>query len=187
MSIVDLVAFPADLLPDVLKRQVLFWQREQWPSDFTEPQEGRDWINHPHHHPTHFLLLTDGRLVSHVGVVWKDLEHAGETYRTYGLSGVLTVPEFRREGHGRRLVDAATAHIWESDADIGLFMCPPHRREFYKASGWIPMDQTVLLGGPKSAPYPSEELTMMGFFSEKGQRGRPAFEGQTIVFDDDLW
>ncbi len=183
----ELVVCPGEVLPADLKQQVLVCQRIQWPSSFTGPHRQRDWINHPHHHPTHFLLVDDGMVVSHVGVVWKVLEHAGEAYTTYGLSGVLTAPAFRRQGHGRRLVDAASEHIRRSDADIGLFMCPPNRRAFYAASGWIPMERTALLGGPRSTPYPSQELTMMDFFSEKGRRGRPTFEGRPIYFDDDLW
>ncbi len=187
LTMVELMTFPGEVLPADLKRQVLTCQRVQWPSGFVGQDRERDWIIRPHHHPTHFLLVKDGVLMSHVGVVWKVLQHEGETYTTYGLSGVLTVPAFRRQGHGRTLVDAATEHIRRSEADIGLFMCPPNRRAFYAASGWIPMDQTTLLGGPRSAPYPSGELTMMDFFSEKGKRGRSAFEGQCIYFDDDLW
>ncbi len=49
------------------------------------------------------------------------------------------------------------------------------------------MERTVLLGGPRSNPYRSEEVTMMRFFSEKGTQGRPTFESMPIYFDGDLW
>jgi aminoglycoside 2'-N-acetyltransferase I len=100
---------------------------------------------------------------------------------------VLTNPAYRGRGHGRRVVAAATALIRRSDADIGLFKCPPERKNFYAAHGWIPMERVVLLGGPRSAPYPTEELVMMDFYSEKGKRGRAAFESIPIFFDDHLW
>ncbi len=46
------------------------------------------------------------------------------------------------------------------------------------------MEGTVLLGGPPAAPYPSEELMMTGFFSEKGKRSRAAFACMPFSFND---
>lgn len=147
----------------------------------------RDWIHRPEQHPAHFVLVENGVLISYAGVLWKELEHAGAVYKTYGLSGMLTYPAFVRRGYGSRVVAAATAYIRGSDADVGLFTCAPHLKDFYSASGWIPMEGAVLLDGPRSASYPSDELVMMGFFSEKGTRGRSAFASMPIYFDDDLW
>ena len=183
----QLVTFPDEELPAAIKCQVLSFHRIQWPEGYVGVNRLRDWVQHPRFHPTHFALVEDGVLISYACGVWKHLEHAGEVYKTYGLSGVLTYPAFRRQGHGRQLVDAATAYIGRGDADIGLFTCAPSLSGFYAGSGWIPMARTVLLGGPKCAPYPSEELSMMAFFSEKGNRGRTVFESLPIHFDDDLW
>jgi GNAT superfamily N-acetyltransferase len=183
----ELQTFADDELPAELKCQILCAHRIEWPGGYVGENRLRDWVQRPRFHPRHFLLVERGILVSYVGVVWKLLEHGGETYKTYGLSGVYTYPAFRREGHGRRLVDAATAFIRTSDADIGLFMCKPRNVRFYAAAGWIPMPRTALFGGPRSAPYPSGEVTLTGFFSEKGKRGRVSFETGPIFFDDDLW
>jgi GNAT superfamily N-acetyltransferase len=185
--VVELVSYAGEELPAALKCQVLWFQRIASTEGFVGENRLRDWIHHPGQHPTHFVLVDDGVLISYTGVLWKDLEHAGEVYKTYGLSGVLTYPAFRRQGYGSRVVSAATAHIRESDADVGLFTCAQRLKSFYAASGWIPMEGVVLLGGPRSAPYPSEDLTMMGFFSEKGKRGRSAFASMPISFDDDPW
>ncbi len=184
---VEPLTFSDGELPADLTCQVLSFQRMQWPAGFMGANRLRDWIHHSKHHPTHFVFAEKGVLISYVGVAWKDLEHDGETYKTYGLSGVLTYPAFRRQGYGRRLVDAATAYIRQSDADIGLFTCAPGLERFYGVSGWIPMERSALLGGPRSAPYRCEEPTMMGFFSEKGKRGRATFESMPIYFDDDPW
>lgn len=184
---VELVTYTGEELPADLKCQVLSFQRSQWPEGFVGVNRLRKWIHLPEQHPTHFVLVEDGVLIGYAGVLWKYLQHAGEVYKTYGISGVLTYPAFRRQGYGSRVVAAATAHIRGSDADIGLFTCAPHLKDFYSASGWIPREGAVLLGGPRAAPYPSEELTMMGFFSEKGKRGRSVFASMPIYFDGDLW
>ena len=183
----ELVSFPDEHLPGEFKRQILSMHSAEWPEGYVGEFQGRVWIQRPRFHPVHFVLVEGGAVVSYVGVVWKRLDHAGEVYKTFGLSGVVTNPASRRQGHGRRLVEIATASIERSDADIGLFTCAPELKEFYAASGWLPMAASGLFGGPRSAPYPSEELTMMRFFSEKGKRGQAKFESEPIFFDDDLW
>lgn len=183
----ELLTCAGEALPPDLKCQVLSFQRIQWPGGFAGVNRLRDWIHHAEQHPTHFVLVENGVLISYAGVLWKYLEHAGEVHKTYGLSGVLTYPAFGRQGYGSRVVTAATAHIRESDADVGLFTCDAHLKDFYSAIGWIPMARAVLLGGPRSAPHLNEELVMMGFFSKKGKRGRSAFASMPIYFDDDLW
>ncbi len=184
---VELLSYTGKELPANLKCQVLSFQRIQWPEGFVEENRRRDWIHHAEQHPTHFVLVENGVLISYAGVLWKYLEHAGELHKTYGLSGVLTYPAFGRQGYGSGVVAAATAYIRGSDADVGLFTCAHHLKDFYMASKWNPMEGAVLLGGPSSAPYPNEDLVMMGFFSAKGKCGRSAFASMPIYFDDDLW
>jgi aminoglycoside 2'-N-acetyltransferase I len=183
----ELVRYADNQLPGAFRSQILALHRGEWPEGYSGAFHGRDWIQRPWFHPTHWVLLKNGVVVSYVGVTWKYVVHADEQFKTYGLSGVVTHPAFRRQGHGRRLVDAATESIARGDADIGLFTCAPALMDFYAASGWLPLPETMLFGGPRSAPYASDELTMMGFFSEKGKRGRAKFESAPIFFDDDLW
>jgi GNAT superfamily N-acetyltransferase len=182
-----IMTFRDDELPGDLRCQILSFHRLVWPEDFTGEDRLRHWIQPARYHPFHVAIVDAGVLVSYAGVMWKDLEHAGQTYRTYGLSGVLTYPMFRRQGYGRQVVEAATAVIRASDADIGLFVCLPHLINFYAASGWIPMPQAVLRSGPKSLAQPTQEQVMMGFFSPRGKRARPSFTSLPIDFDDVLW
>jgi GNAT superfamily N-acetyltransferase len=181
------MTFQDEELPAELKCQILSFQRLVWPEDFTGEDRLRDWIQPARFHPVHVVIVAESVLVSYSGVVWKDLEHAGQVFRTYGLSGVLTYPMFRGQGYGRQVVEAATAIIRASDADIGLFICLPHLSRFYAASGWIPMEQAVLRSGAKPIARPTEERVMMGFFSPKGKRARSTFASVPIDFDDALW
>lgn len=175
--------FPADLKCQVLSfLRVVFWE------GFTGENRLRDWITAERYHPLHFVLVENGLVVSHTEVVWKYLEHAGQTYKTYGLTGVLTFPSFRHEGHGLQVVRAASDWIAASDADIGMFHCDPALQGFYARCGWIPMAGAVTLTGPRENPNVSSERMMMQFFTEKGRQGQERFERLPVYFDeDDTW
>ena len=184
----ELLTFADDELPSGFRCQILSAHRIEWPGNYAGEHRLRDWVQRPWFRPVHLVIAEGGVLIAYAGVARKALEHAGETYNTYGLSGVYTYPAFRRQGYGRRVVDAATDLIRASDADVGLFICAPELAGFYAASGWELMAGTELYGGPKAAPWREEEdVVMMGFVSEKGKRDRTRFEASPIYFDDDLW
>src|SRR5215207_157826 len=143
----ELLVFADDALPSELKCQVLAAHRIEWPGNYAGENRPRDWIQRPWFHPVHLVLAEGGVLIAYAGVAGKLLEHAGETYKAYGLSGVYTYSAFRRQGHGRRVVDAATARIRASDGDIGLFVCDPELADFYAASGWEPLELLLSLRG----------------------------------------
>jgi len=91
-------------LPEPFKWQVLDFLRIVWSDGFEGKNSTRDWITKSSHHPLHFVLIeSNNLLVSYVGVVWKYLEHAGEAYKMYGLSGVFTYPQFRGQHYGLNL------------------------------------------------------------------------------------
>jgi len=184
---IELRFYPSEDLPPDLKWQILSFLRATWPEGFDGELRLRDWISPPADHPSHVVLVENGLLISHAEVVWKYLDHAGETYKAYGLSGVFTYPGLRGQGYGRQVVDAGTKIIRASDADIGIFHCAPSLEPFYAKSGWIPMPGTTTWVGPKSAPVVGDELLMMLFLSEKGWRGRPAFERELFYFGEYTW
>ena len=183
----ELRFYSSEDLPLDLKWQILSFLRITWADGFVGENRLRAWISPPTDHPSHVVLVENGLLISHAEVVWKCLDHAGETYKAYGLTGVLTYPSFRGQGYGRQVVDAGTKIIQASDADIGIFHCAPSLGPFYAAGGWIPMAGVTSWVGPKSAPVVSDELMMMLFLSEKGQRGRPAFEHEPLYFGEYTW
>jgi GNAT superfamily N-acetyltransferase len=140
-----------------------------------------------------FSLVVDGQLASHLSVPRKTIEHCGETYKAYGLSGVLTVPAFRGKGYGERVVRAATAFMEEDGADVGLFTCDPPLRTFYERCGWTVLEGAWLVGGTRARPFPSDTLgkiTFARFFSDRAQARRNDFMGAAIwleLGEDDLW
>ena len=78
-------------------------------------------------------------LISHADVSQHVITHKGKRYLLYGIGEVMTLPTFQREGYGRRVVEAATASIHNSDADIGMLFTAPELEAFYSISGWTPL------------------------------------------------
>lgn len=179
--------FPAAELPPTLQDQILTFLRLTWPEGFVEDDQGRDWLSHQENHPIHLVLVDDSCLISHAEVVWKYLEHAGATFKAYGLAGVFTHPACREQGYGRQIVEAGTAYIKTSDADIGMLWCAPSLKRFYARSGWVSMEKSETLIGPKEAPIIYRLLLMMLFLSQKGQHGKASFENEPIYFGLKAW
>lgn len=184
----ELLCYAQSDLPVEYACQVLSFLRVHWPGGFTGENRLRSWITRAEDHPVSYLLVEAGLVISHAQVVWKSLDHAGETYKAYGITGVLTFPSFRDQGYGLRVVQAATDAIARSDADVGMFFCDPGLADFYARCGWLPMPDTITWLGPRDGLVASDELLMMQFFSEKGRRGRAAFERGPVYFQTyDTW
>ena len=123
--------FTSQDLPPEFKCQILSFLRITFPEGFVGENRLRDWITKDYEHTIHIVLVEQGIMIRHTEVKWKYLEHAGEIYKVFSLSGVLTYPAFREQGYGRRIVEAGTAYIASADADIGMFHCAPHLKNFY--------------------------------------------------------
>lgn len=179
--------YPITELSLPLKCQILSFLRMTWPEGSFSQNQMREWVSHQENHPLHIILVDDGFLISHAQVVWKYLTHAGATYKAYGLAGVFTQPAWRERGYGRQVVNAGTAYIKSSDADIGMLWCAPCLKGFYAASGWLGMEHSKTLIGSPEAPLVYDLLLMILFLSPKGQTGRSSFENEPIYFGADAW
>ena len=183
----QLLRFASQDLPPDIKCQILSFLRIQWPEGFMGENLYRDWISRPEYQPVHFILVEQGILIAHTEVLRKDLPHAGETYRVIGLSGVFTYPAFRRQGYGRHIAEAGTQYIDASDADAGIFHCDSYLVGFYSACGWTPLLNARTYVTTKDGYVLSDEVMIMRFLSEKGKRGRAAFETEPVYFGESTW
>jgi GNAT superfamily N-acetyltransferase len=175
-------------LPDKYKWQILSFLRLNWPDGFTGENEERDWINNPIDESMHVIISTEKDvLISYCGVVHKNLEHNGINYVCYGMTGVMCYPPYRGKGYGKMVVEKATEILQQSDADIGMFHCDSDLCEFYKKSGWEPVEVAVTLVGDKNKPEKSEELMMMLFLSDKAKAHKKDFETIPLYFGEDTW
>lgn len=168
----QLLCYPEAEVPEPLRRQVLRLRAQAWPPD------GAD-LHDPALRPLSMLLVYDGVLRSALDVLSTSIVHHGSTYEVSGLSTVVTDLAYRGAGHGRRLVAAAKALIAGSGADLGLFTCDHPLQPFYESGGWTALTDTVLVGGTREDPFPSDQfdkVTMAAFFSEPAVANAGQFE-----------
>ena len=180
-------------LPSWVKWQLLAFMRIEWTGGYVGARQFRDevWPEGEADNTVHFVLEEREFVISQAGVVWKTVRHEDVTYEAGGLTGVLTFPDFRSQGNGTRVVEAATNYIADAGADIGLTTSDPELRAFYARAGWTPLPNTTVLCGDVTSPATVDELVLMLFLSEKGsekgRRGRESFEGRQVYVGANTW
>jgi GNAT superfamily N-acetyltransferase len=181
------LVYPEIILPSIWQGQIFSFLRLSWPEGFYDYSPSPPGLTHSANHPCHFILADRSCLISHAQVVWKYLKHEGQVFRAYGLAGVFTRPKYRSHGYGHQIVQAATAYICRSEADVALLWCEPALKKFYARSGWLAQEKAVTLVGPPDAPHRYPLLLLMLFVSPHGQAHQPAFAAAPIYFGREAW
>ncbi len=173
-------------VPSEIACQIASFVRLVWLADMKG--DDRFWkLDDPTGLRQYFVIAERGVLISHANVIPRTITHAGESYLLYGLGGVFTYPAFRGEGYGQQVVDAATAYIRSSAADIGMLFCDPARWDFYGRSGWTRLEAEILVGAVDQPQPFTEEPAMMIYNSARAQAHRGDFEGGSIYVGEDTW
>lgn len=188
---IRIVSFPEAEVSRELRAQVLALRHQAWPNLET-PEPG--WAHDPLLRPLSMMLVDDRRVISALDVLSKELTHRGQRYAAGGLSTVVTDEALRGKGFGQRLVEAARDVIATSGADLGIFTCDFPLQAFYERAGWQVLPGTVLVGGTRAVPFPSdqfEKVTMARFFSARARRRAKEFVGCRVELYpgeiDKLW
>lgn len=182
---IKLFHFPQKECPSYLRVQIISLMKQEWPQAF-EGEEDLNWPDSPDTNPTSFLLVDNEKVISHVAVPFKLIEHKGQMYKAYGLSEVMTDPSYRNRGFGLRLLKEARLFIEKNHPDISIFTCKPSLVPFYTQGGWEHANHTCLVGGTRNQPFRSDELglaTMIRFISDKAQKNRLTFEGTDVYLE----
>jgi aminoglycoside 2'-N-acetyltransferase I len=178
--------------PSSIRNQIIRILKDEWPHTFIENKP--EWPTESEElHPVSFVLVFHGFVISHGIVLRKIINHCGSNYRAFGLSSVVTAPQFRLRGFGRRIFWYATRYMKGQKADIGIFTCDPHLEKFYNTFGWEIAERTPLVGGTPTKPYPSDALgktTFIHLFSDKAKKNRERIGSAPIILDlgeNKLW
>lgn len=167
-------------LPPVLKWQAIAFMRVEWPFVFQGPGRFGENTYPAELDPVHFAAAEGDSLISYAAALPLTLEHAGAAYRVYGFGNMFTFPPYRREGHGRRVLECATRFIRQSESDLALLFCDPALEPFYAACGWKALRAPTYVGPPGQL-HQHEALTMALFVSDTGAAGRAAFDGEPLT------
>ena len=104
---------------------------------FQEPSrsEFRASLEDPHYRPHDRLLVKRGqKIVAHTQVTRRVMQFGPLHLSVAGLDWLGTLPKFRGQGHGRRLLTAAEEHMASVGALVGLVWTRiPH---FFRRTGW---------------------------------------------------
>ena len=172
-------------VPPLINQQIVDFLRVQWPDGFQDKNRLRNWSSKEKNHPVIFTLIEENILISHVAVVWKYIEHAGETYKVYALSGMFTYPQFRKQKYGMKLLQAAKEYMLSQDGD--MIMVHSKLQGFYEKAGFEPMPHIVTLVGDPQKPETSEEKVFMLCITEKGKKGKASFAEKPFYFGESMW
>lgn len=169
-------------IPIELRWQIFSFIRMEWPKAFLAT---REFLTTEKYNPQHFVFVEDNVLISHVAVLQKTIEHAGQIYKTYGLVAVMTFPSHRYQGYGIQLVIEAKKYIEQTDADIVIF----HSDQvgFYEKAGFECVEKVKLIKGDPNNPVPDDQKPFMLFLSEKAKTHRSNFESKPVYFGKEVW
>lgn len=176
-----------------LRNQIVLLQNIEWPSEIESKIENIIWPENPEIHKTSFVFKDNNKVICHVAVVGKDLVHNGEVYKAFGLSEVVTHPEYRNQEVALQLIKKAFIFIKEHNADISIFTCKPSLIDFYSKGGWSYREDICLVGGTRGKPFRSDSLglaTMTYFFSEKAKYNEKKLKNTDIyleIGEKQLW
>ncbi len=180
------ISYTTNELPQDIKKQLLVLYKHFFPSGFTGKNEGRDWLDKFTIPVMRFLILDDNKVVSHVAVITKFIEHDGVKYKLAGIGGVMTDELYQGKGYGTQLVKAATDYIDSKDFDIAILFCDPKRHNFYGRNGWkLLINQNITVGEYGVNVYPQKESTMIRYLSDKARNNEEAFTQKPLFLGNE--
>ena len=91
-----------------------------------------------------------GGLACHIGLYFRTVSWNGRKYHVGGIGGVMTKPEYRRQGYASIALDAAIQTLRDHEAvQFALLFCEPHNFAFYQSRGWHPFAGEIYAEQPE--------------------------------------
>ncbi len=110
------------------------------------PEPERYWSylrEDPSYRPHQSRIIFDkGRIMAHLRVWHRIIQVRGARLRAGGIGGVVTHPEFRRQGYATALMQDAHRYLEQQGYDLGLLFSIIGTG-FYESLGWTPLELPV--------------------------------------------
>jgi GNAT superfamily N-acetyltransferase len=95
------------------------------------------------------LVWVGDELVSHVGILEREVRAGERPVRVGGVYTVMTAPEWRGKGLAGQALRVAAEYIAaELQADFGLLLCRDVMLPFYRDLGWRRVEESVVFDQP---------------------------------------
>ena len=175
----ELLQYPQGKSETGIEEKIMALEETAWPSETGQ----KIFPSAPDTYVTSFVLLENDKAICHVGIRKTLLIHRNIQYSAYGLSEVVTHPDYQRQGIGTKMIQKAAAFIASEKPDISIFTCEPKRVPFYTNGGWKPLRNACFVGGTKQTPFRSDSLglvTMINFLSKKAVAHKEDFQNTDI-------
>jgi GNAT superfamily N-acetyltransferase len=104
----------------------------------------------PAERPWRFLVWEDERLVTHVGVLDREVAVGGQPLHVAGVYSVMTRPADRGKGYASAALRRATEFMRDEipKAEHGMLICLDTRLAFYGHLGWQRVEAPVAFDQP---------------------------------------
>lgn len=178
----ELIQYPQEKNDKKIIDKIIALENTVWPQD----EEDKIFPSRSNTYLTSFVLMENDIAVCHVGIRKSILYHKEEKYLAYGLSEVVTHPDYQKTGLATQTIKKAIEFITLQQADISIFTCTKEKVSFYTRLGWQAISGACFIGGTKNQPFRSDALnlvTMMMFISHKSKQHRKDFENTDIIFE----
>jgi predicted acetyltransferase len=120
-------------LPREIEVQVLAFMRIVWADIYAHENRFRDRLTESPG-AVHLVRSAGSVLMSHVKVQPIEARAEDRPVRIAAVGGVMTYPQFRREGHATALLRRAA--VSAGGFDISMLFCDPNIVGFYEGLGW---------------------------------------------------
>ncbi len=151
-----LIRYPQEKNDKEIKDKIITLENTAW--SMNEADE--TFPSAPNTYVTSFVLLQNNQAICHVCIRKNILFHMGEEYLAYGLSEVVTHPDYRRKGIASKMIQRAAEFIKDQKPDISIFTCEQNKVAFYTRGGWEQIPGACFVGGTKEKPFRSDHLNL---------------------------
>ena len=177
-----LTIYRHDNFPAVYNWQAIAFMRCEWPSIFQGDILYLSTPYLPELEPFHFVMAEEDSLLSYATLMKLKIPHTGHEYAVYGFGNMFTFAPYRKQGYGRKILQAATEFIKNSNADVAILFCDKSLETYYALEGWLTTESPTYVGySGEHVLY--EPLRMMLFVSEKGKAAQTSFENSPLYID----
>jgi predicted N-acetyltransferase YhbS len=150
---------------------------ECFPSETAFFSSGRAWHGSA---PVYSLVAREeSRVTGHVGVVVREIAAGGVAATVAGIQNFAVVPDRRKTGLSRRLMEGAMEEAKRRGVAFGLLFCVPGLERFYASLGWrtlpvrarmryegreqeIPAKNIAMAIPLAGKPFPTGDLHLLG-------------------------
>jgi GNAT superfamily N-acetyltransferase len=126
------------------RAEIIHWRRTLFPQRPDEPVLA--WEPHA---LGGVVVYCDEHVASFLKIVGRTIRADGVQVRAGGVSGVMTIPDYRRRGLAGLALAEARRVIFETvGAEVGLLLCLQRLLSFYERYGWAPFEGEVVFDQP---------------------------------------